>query len=658
MKKVKNIYSAFLVVVLLFTVVCFADDGKDVYVASAAAETSEVGTGVQQPTKEETQMEELKAKAEEEKRLEAEKKKMEKAEAKKARQLAMIEKLTLPEDTTAKMDVKEIQISGNNLVTTGELIQNIPVIFNASSLPLLKAESKDLYDLRVIQEILSLPGEVRQVSARTIQGFTQYVLSTYQRRGYSGVYVYVPRETLQEGKLAGDILKIAVIEFPVKSVSINAYDIEQKPRENPRLRRDIIEQWSPVKIGQVVERKKIDDFINLLNLNPDRYMAATISKGAEPNSLAVGYDVYETSPWHYYIQIDNSGTSDRQWKPRLGLINTNLTGRDDKLTLMAQIAPEKGFEDNYAYYGSYDVPIFTPRLRMTFYGGRSQFAVSSGAGFDFVGAGYFYGSILRFNVFQVKTWFFDFTASLAHERSRINPQNFPFPSLLQSNDSWNLWSVGAEVHHRDDLSNTTLAFNHYRSMNEHFRFDPILGNYAARTNLSEDFTINVYSASHSQFLNKDKIHRISGSFKFIATPDRLPPAKMTTFGGLYTVRGYSEDRIVADEGYLYSLQYEFDIIKYDEAKNVTNEPKTEAEKKPLLKRLAPVAFIDGGRAKIVRPIAGTEKPNEDLLGIGFGLICEVGEHFEGAVYAGWPMKTVTNTDAGDPALNASFTARW
>jgi hemolysin activation/secretion protein len=116
-----------------------------------------------------------------------------------------------------------------------------------------------------------------------------------------------------------------------------------------------------------MNNKKLDDFINLLNLDPDRYVSATISKGDEPQSLAVQYDVFEINPWHYFLQMDNSGTDDRQWNPRVGFINTNLTGRDDKVTVVAQVPAENGIEDNYSIYGSYDVPLWTPRLRLILY---------------------------------------------------------------------------------------------------------------------------------------------------------------------------------------------------------------------------------------------------------------------------------------------------
>jgi len=640
---------------LIGTVVCSAQE-----TANVNSETEkDIKTKLEEKAQAAEQMEEMREAAAREKREEIEQAKRATAEKRKAKQLAEIEELTLPVDDSPRLKVKEIRISGNTLVPTEELINNMPLVYNSSSLPLKKAEGEALYDLRIIDEILSLPGEARDVSTRTIQGFVQYILSAYQDKHYGGIYVYVPREALKDGVMLVDqILPIKVIEAAVTSVRITAYDVEQNEREKPILRRELIEEWSPVRANEVVNKKELDDFINLLNLNPDRYVSATVSKGAEPNSLAVGYDIYETSPWHYYIQVDNAGTKDRRWRPRLGLINTNLTGRDDRLTIMAQITPEKGFEDNYAYYGSYEFPLWSPRLRLNVYGGRSEFDISAVGGIGFIGTGSFYGGLLRYNLFQKDSWFFDLTAGMSHEESKINPQAIPLlVSVLKQDVKWDLWSAGFDIHRRDDMSNTSITFNRQASFNQSSkrRFN------IARTGAHPDFRIYTFSAFHSQYLDPDKIERLSGNFRWIDASGRLVPAKMTTFGGLYTVRGYREDQIVADEGMLYSVQYEFDMIAFNEAGNHLNnmEQNNEAEDKeqPWLRKLAPVAFIDGGRAKMEHRVAG-EPGTEELFGAGVGLIGEVGENFEAAAYLAWPLRDAGRTQAGQERLHLSFIARW
>ena len=152
------------------------------------------------------------------------------------------------------------------------------------------------------------PGEVREVSARTIAGLTQYILSVYQQKNYGGIYVYVPAEALKGGTgLADGILPVNIIEAHVSSVGVKYYDVNQAAVQKGRLDANAVLLWSPARQGKVLNKKQLDDFVNLLNLNPDRYVNAVVSKGGEANALAIDYGIYEANPWHWFAQVDNSG---------------------------------------------------------------------------------------------------------------------------------------------------------------------------------------------------------------------------------------------------------------------------------------------------------------------------------------------------------------
>jgi len=461
------------------------------------------------------------------------------------------EELNLPPDTTTRLVVRELRISGNTLISTSELLEYMPAVYNASGQPLSQADSQYLYDLRPIQDIVSNPGQPREVSLRTIQGLTQYILSVYQANDYSGIYVYVPEGAIIDGnRLVDGILPINILEAPVSEVRIKYYDAERNEVEEGYLRRSVLEEWSPIERDKVASQRKLDYLVNLLNLNPDRHISAVVSRGAEPNTLAIQYDVYETSPWHYFIQADNSGTDERQWAPRAGLINTNLLGFDDKLTALAQGALDS-LDENYSVFGSYDFPIMDPRLRLNVYGGYSEFDISPESGIiDFLGSGTFYGAILRYNIYQEQNWFFDVTGSLSHEESDITPSLFP--EFFASEVKMLLWGIGANIYHRDDVSNTSLTFNRVQnsggSDQEDF-WDPITFT-GARTDAEKDFAIFTMAANHSQYLDQNKVEQFRGTFRWIEPTERLVPAKMTSFGGMYSVRGYDEYEIVADGGIL------------------------------------------------------------------------------------------------------------
>ena len=557
--------------------------------------------------------------------------------------------LTFSEDNSHRFLVKELRIGGNDLISTAKLLENLPLAYT------LTAEKDDttveqIYDFRVLHDVILNPGQEREVSINTIQGLTKYVLSVYQDEGYAGIYVYVPAAAVRGTELVDNILPLEVLEGKIAKITVEKYDFERQDVEKGFLKDSVLESWSPLKEGEAIQKNKLDDFVRLLNLNPDRYVSAVISRSAEPNALNLAYEVYELNPWHMYAQIDNSGTDERQWSPKLGVTNTNLTGMDDRFSAMYQAPWESGIDDNYALFGSYDLPVLTPRLRANFYGGYSEFNVTpQGGPFNFLGRGSFYGSVLSYNVFQIDNWFVDVTGSLSREESKVTPA-----LGLASDVDMDLWGVGVNIHRSDDMSNTSLTLRRIESMGGSSANDFA----AARLDADPDFTIYNFGASHGQYLETNKVNRVSGSFRWITSNERLVPAKMTIFGGLYSVRGYKEDEIVADGGIIMSGQYEFDLVRHSESM-VNHEANSDQaqDNKPWLTKLAPLAFVDFGRAKIKSPVVG-ERGVRELCSIGLGTIIEIEDNFSAGVYYGWPLRGTDETDKGDGRLSFSCVYRF
>ena len=168
--------------------------------------------------------------------------------------------------------VKEIRIGGNKVIGTDELLGGLPKEYVTSD---RKGEEviEQSFDFGIVHEILDEPGEVREVSLRTIQGLTRYILSVYQQNGFAGIYVYVPAEAIEGGaKLTDEILPIEILEGKVAAIEVERFDFERNEKETGYLRDSVIESWSPVKAGEVVRKKELDDYVKLLNLNPDRYV--------------------------------------------------------------------------------------------------------------------------------------------------------------------------------------------------------------------------------------------------------------------------------------------------------------------------------------------------------------------------------------------------
>jgi hemolysin activation/secretion protein len=172
------------------------------------------------------------------------------------------------------------------------------------------------------------------------------------------------------------------------------------------------------------------------------------------------------------------------------------------------------------------------------------------------------------------------------------------------------------------------------------------------------FTIHTLSAAHSRILDVNRVTRISSTFRWIMTEDRLPPAKMTPFGGMYSVRGYKEYELIADEGILASAQYEFDLVRYEKLKRASRaDVDKEQRKEKGLKKLSPLTFIDYGHSK-TNGLSGQENKTENLLSVGIGMLGEYGDNFSSAVYYGIPLRATEDTKAGSGRVNVTFMLRW
>ncbi len=560
---------------------------------------------------------------------------------------------SLPVDTTPVFEIRQVRLSGNTLLDSDELLGDLPVVFDSRQKQVVGPIGDYLYDFRGLRDVAAEPGTVRTISARTIRGLTEYILSVYTKRGYAGIYVYVPAEAFGEDKeLKDGILTVQVVEAKVSKVDVRSFDVGGEPVEKGYLRRSALLGWSPVKEGEVARRKELDDLLNLLNLNPDRYVSATVSRGSAPDTLAVEYNVYEANPWHFFAQVDNAGTKDRQWTPRFGVINTNLLGIDDTVTLLYQTPLDKRMGDEYSIYGSYNFPVLSPRLRLEVFGGYNEFDIDGTGEISFLGRGHFYGGTLRYNLLQSRGWFVDVTGTLSHLTSKITPSIFP--RELGSDVDIDLWGVGVEAYRRDDMKETRIAFQRFASFDS--SSDREIG--LARAGAKGNFSIYTAAFNHSQYLDADKIQNLSGSLRYVVPDERLHPSQMTAFGGMYSVRGYDEYGVIADGGILASLQYEYDLVKRGEAHRRREgiEPGVK-DRKPFVRKLAPLAFMDYGMARI-KDARSYEHTDQELWSVGIGAKVELGDNLTGVVYYGYPLIGTDNTREGKGRVNVGFLWRF
>jgi len=84
------------------------------------------------------------------------------------------DKITLPEDTSHRFLVRELKISGNKLITTNELLDALPTAYIVTIQQDDEPE-KQIYDFRVLPDVMRYSETSHEVSLKTIQGLTRYI---------------------------------------------------------------------------------------------------------------------------------------------------------------------------------------------------------------------------------------------------------------------------------------------------------------------------------------------------------------------------------------------------------------------------------------------------------------------------------------------------
>jgi hypothetical protein len=367
------------------------------------------------------------------------------------------------------------------------------------------------------------------------------------------------------------------------TIATGPYVADDERVDNPDNAR-IVEN-SPAQVGEILHKQDLDDYVARLNRQPGRWVDATVGASAEPAGAKLEYRVAEGRPWTAYVQASNTGTQDTSsWRERFGFTHTQLTGRDDILTL-EYITGD--FTDVNAFYGSYDSPIPFPwlradRLRGSVDGQWSDYDASD-VGFEnsrFKGSQWTAGGRVTGNVYQYHDFFADLFAGAHYQHFDANSHVVEDFGERGSVDFF-FPEVGAVLERRTELSRI------FGSVSGAFNVADIAGTTRqdlnggcperpdcaplGRTNV-HDPNVNLlrWEAGTSFFMvpllfpakEPDAAlpatalsNEIFLSFRGQYTEQRLIPALEEVAGGLETVRGFRQAFIAGDRVYLARAEY-------------------------------------------------------------------------------------------------------
>lgn len=238
-------------------------------------------------------------------------------------------------------------------------------------------------DRTVRMRLSALPRNA-SFSASALLHINQYLVATFNRRGYNGVLVTVPDVEDGSGRdlrPSGDTtLRLRVWTGRITRVTSIA-DGERwgglgvDERTNHAAHAWIRER-SPVRPGGprgLLSVQALEDFAAETSRHPGRRVEVELEPGPRTGTTAVNLRVVENKPWIAWAQYRNTGTSSTTHdRESFGFRHDQLTGRDDILDLVYTTG---NFDEVHAVAGLYEAPfaLTAPEWRFGLRGGYSRF---------------------------------------------------------------------------------------------------------------------------------------------------------------------------------------------------------------------------------------------------------------------------------------------
>jgi hemolysin activation/secretion protein len=530
-------------------------------------------------------------------------------------------------------------------------------------------------DRTVRMRLSSIPrGAVLTASA--IQHINQYIVSSFNRRGYNGVMVSVP--DIEEGtgrdlRTAGHTgLRLRVWTGRVARITTLADGPRFASLSVDERTNHTAHQWirdrAPVQPGGVrgiLDIRALEEYAALLSRHRGRRVDVELEPGPRAGTSDVNLRVAEQRPWSAYAQYSNTGTSaTTKNRERFGFVHGQLLGRDDVLRLDYTTGD---FEDVHAMSGSYEAPfsVGEPRLRYQLRGAYSEYDASEVGVVDsrFTGERALGEAGVTWNAWQRRAFFTDVSAGARFDHMEVD--NTDFQQGAESDATFWVPRVGVAAERSvrgsdvyagldlelgwsdasqgdidtlgTDSADATFALLHWDGSYAFF-LEPLVERWQ-REGLAETPTL-----AHEVAL------ALRGQYAF---ENRLVPQYQQIAGGLFSVRGYKQAAAAGDNVVIGSAEYRFHVPRW-------LAPDSDPPRLPWLGpfRVRPenelgrpdwdlVLRVFSDAAQVWASDANDAEPDETLFSMGGGVEVQFLRNLSLRLDAGHVLRSVGSSEAGD-----------
>ena len=250
-------------------------------------------------------------------------------------------------------------------------------------------DAKLVSKVQVVDFSLADAAKPRTVSAEALTDIFNAIVQEINAKGVIGVYIewpLDPRDGAVPWKSGADVeITVSVSEVqhirtiarrvPFKPGSVSLINDDQAP--DGQTVKDPKHLWikdkSPIKVGALIEKGPLQDYLTRLNRFEGRRVDSAINASGEAGKVILDYLIKEQKPWSIYGQTSNTGTeATGLWRHRLGAEYKQLRNADDILRFEYVTSEPTRFQ---SAYGSYEMALIKPdRLKAKLYASYGQYS--------------------------------------------------------------------------------------------------------------------------------------------------------------------------------------------------------------------------------------------------------------------------------------------
>ena len=384
------------------------------------------------------------------------------------------------------------------------------------------------------------PFENQQVTFENLLCLRSQITELYLKNGYTNSGAFLPNNQ----DLSQEIVTIQVIEGTLEGIQISGLE---------RLQDNYVRSRLQLSTGNHLNQNDIEEALELLKLNPlIQQINAELTAGSAPGQSILIVDVQEASAFHATIGTDNyRPPSIGSTQGIISLNHNNLAGWGD--SIYAEYDRTEGLD---FYNFSYTVPVnaYDGTISLRYWNSDSGIISEQFDEFDINSENETLSLTFRQPIIKTLDNEFSLGITLDRRREQTFLLDEPFSlSIAAENGTTKLTGIRffQEFLHRE----ATSVF----AMRSQFNFG---------VDLFEP-TINDIGVDGRFFSWQGQLQwvkQLSPSLLLLTsidtqvTPDSLLPLEQIPIGGINSVRGYRQNKLLTDNGFIASIETQISLL--------------------------------------------------------------------------------------------------